>query len=250
MGTLSDIEIEQLALNAWPGLKTYLHGGWVARWADGYTKRANSATVLFDATPADNKIEWVEAFYRSRSQRPIFRLLSFNQPSLLDERLASAGYQQLDLTQVMTLDLTQQLDAPVSHAQCQILPIEEWLVIFHELDRSKLGADDRRLHHALIKQAAGQLCPMALFVDGQPAACGLGVLDAGAIGLFDIVTAENFRRRGLGGALVNSLLAYADEKGCHTGYLQVVTKNTAAHRLYVKIGFKNRYQYWYRALAR
>lgn len=248
---ISAVEIEQLALNAWPGLNTYLHAGLVVRWADGYTKRANSATALFDASWTAEKQQWVEDFYAKRDQRPIFRLLSFTQPVVMDQKLEAAGYEQLDLTAVMTKALEPDQFKKEIDGRCQIVSLADWLEIFHELDRSKLGDEKKQLHHALLRQIPGQLCPLVLYSnegDGiEPAACGLGVLDGGAIGLFDIITAENQRRRGWGKLLIASLLAWGIQKGAHTSFLQVVEKNQPAIALYEKLGFAQLYRYWYRA---
>ncbi|MFT5195363.1 MAG: ribosomal protein S18 acetylase RimI-like enzyme [Cellvibrionaceae bacterium] len=243
----SPVEIEQLALNAWPGLNTYLHAGLVVRWADGYTKRANSATALFDASWTAEKQQWVEAFYAKRNQRPIFRLLSFTQPEAFDQKLAAAGYEQLDLTAVMSMNLQTASFQNKIDSQCKIIPLDSWLEIFHALDQSKLGEEKKKLHHALLSQIPGQVCPMVLFVADEPAACGLGVLDGGTIGLFDIITSESHRRRGYGNLLLTSLLAWGCENGADESYLQVVEKNLPAISLYEKLGFTQLYRYWYRA---
>lgn len=240
---IPSIEIEQLALNAWPGTNTYLLGGWVVRWANGYTKRANSATVLFDASWSAEKQQWVEAFYTKREQRTIFRLLSFNTPQVFDAQLEQDGYEQLDLTNVMTVTLK---DGP-KDGRCHVVPLDEWLEIFHLLDQSKLGDEKKRLHKTLLEQIPGRVCPMILYDGNAPAACGLGVLDGSAIGLFDIVTGESFRRRGLGTVLVKSILSWGVEHGAQSGYLQVIAANQTAIRLYEKVGFSESYQYWYRA---
>ena len=242
-------EIEQLALNAWPGLNTYLHAGMVVRWANGYTKRANSATVLFDASWTAEKQSWVEAFYAKRAQRPIFRLLSFTRPENFDLQLEAAGYEQLDLTAVMVLDLQKSSLTEEGSDRCKTIQLNEWLEIFHRLDRSKLGNEKKMLHHALLENIPGQLCPMVLYVGQEPAACGLGVLDGNAIGLFDIVTAETHRRQGYGKSLMQSILNWGIENGAAAGYLQVIKKNQPAIALYQKLGFTELYNYWYRAQA-
>ncbi len=38
--------LEQRALKAWPAFETMTVGGWLFRFAGGYTKRANSANAL------------------------------------------------------------------------------------------------------------------------------------------------------------------------------------------------------------
>ena len=44
---ISPRSIEEAALRAWPAAQQFLFDGWVARLSDGYTKRANSALLLY-----------------------------------------------------------------------------------------------------------------------------------------------------------------------------------------------------------
>jgi ribosomal-protein-alanine N-acetyltransferase len=53
----------------------------------------------------------------------------------------------------------------------------------------------------------------------------------------NVVVAEEQRRRGLGGALVGQLLQAARESGITSVLLEVRPSNTAARRLYEKLGF-------------
>ena len=237
-------QLEQVALNAWPGLKTYLHAGMVVRSANGYTKRANSATVLFNAQWTLEKQQWVENFYQQSNRPAIFRLLSFNEPVQFDEQLASRGYTKIDLTDVMTLQLSKQ-PAP-SDPNCRLLPLDFWLEIFHAFDRSKLGEEQKSLHKNLLLQVPGQLCPMVLNVDGRPVACGLGVLDQSYFGIFDIITDEGQRRKGYGGKLVRNLCNWGQNQQATKAFLQVMSTNQNAVRLYRKLGFSAEYHYWYR----
>ena len=74
---------------------------------------------------------------------------------------------------------------------------------------------------------------------------GLGVVERGMLGLFDILVDVNSRRRGHGRRIVTSLMAWGREQGASTAYLQVAADNAAAIRLYHGLGFREVYSYGY-----
>ncbi len=242
--------IEEAALNAWPALQTNFYDGWLMRTANRYTKRANSVTPLYDAIgilPLDEKISHVEAFYRNEQQRPIFRLPSFVELDGLDGRLADLGYQKLDLTSVQTLDLSY-CGAIGSDRAC-ILPsysgMESWLGSFHQLSGDH--RTDVETHQRLLENILGETCYMVLMVEGEVVACGLAVESGGLVGIFDVVTAPEHRRKGYGLELMEALLEWAVNTHAHHAYLQVMLDNQPALTLYKKLRFKELYRYWYRA---
>jgi GNAT superfamily N-acetyltransferase len=86
----------------------------------------------------------------------------------------------------------------------------------------------------------------ALTASGEVVSCGVGVLEMGLSGLFDIVTAPEHRNKGYGSQLISSMLAWALENGATHAYLGVVEGNAPARRLYAKFGYEEAYRYWYR----
>ncbi|MGQ3028577.1 MAG: GNAT family N-acetyltransferase, partial [Ferrovibrionaceae bacterium] len=82
--------------------------------------------------------------------------------------------------------------------------------------------------------------------DGRPIAYGLGVIERGLIGLFDIVTLPAARRQGAGRRLVMSLMAWGRARGATGAYLQVIDANAPAIALYHGLGFRPAYRYHYR----
>ena len=240
--------IEELALNAWPSLQTLLLDGWVLRFANGYTRRANSVNPLYASQQeVGEKVRACEQWYRERRLKVVFKMTAASQPDGLDAFLAARGYEIDAPTSVQLMELGALNSAPAAAITLDAAVTDAWFAAFCEM----CGADRR--HHGTMRQLLDLIMPetrfAALWLDGRVAACGLGVLQAGHIGLYDIAVAPGLRRRGYGQRLVKSLLAWGKEAGAHTAYLQVMLNNAPALRLYEKVGFREIYQYWYRVKA-
>lgn len=241
--------LEEAALNAWPALQTALLGGWVARFANGYTKRANSATPLYTPDPApalEEQIAACEALYKRWEQPTIFRLPSFlPTTAVLDQTLAARGYHTLDETLVQTLDLD--TVTVETRRGFLLLPrsegLDSWLNAFHALNPARRDWDT---HRQMLRRITGDLALAGIMADGELVGCGLGVVENGRCGLFDMVVDEKRRRQGYGRGLLNGLLAWAKQRDAHTAYLQVMVDNPAAQALYQSVGFQTAYRYWYR----
>lgn len=234
--------LEELSANALPALQTVLLDGWLLRFANGYSGRANSVWPLYAGMrPLAEKLAHTEELYRARGIAPAFKLTTAAQPSGLDEALAAHGYERRKETILQTLMLSTPYQP---HGTITPQLTENWLTAFAQLGGLPIH------HQPTLRQMLGNLVPAAAFAlieqDGQALACGLGVLQAGYIGLFDVVTHADFRQRGYGGQVVSGLLAWGQAHGAHSAYLQVMVNNHAALNLYAKLGFQEIYRYWYR----
>lgn len=77
-------------------------------------------------------------------------------------------------------------------------------------------------------------------------ACGLGVIERGNVGLYDIYVDANCRRRGLGGDICTAIMQTGKAQGCHRAYLQVLSDNLGARAMYRVLGYGETYEYWFR----
>ncbi len=241
--------LEEISFRAWPALETERYDGWVLRFANGYTGRANSINPLHESTlDPDEKIAYCEGWFRSRGLKPVFRLNDAMQPPDLDSRLVAKGYVEYNESRVLVTDLMRANLATIPQ------PAE---AVFHQEAQLARWLDDLcRLntrhapHVEMIQQLLAQLPSPPIYgsitVDGQVAAVGLGVRVDDHIGLFDIVTHEALRGRGYGRALIRGLLLSGQTEGAQVGFLQVAADNAPAIRLYHNLGFADVYRYWYR----
>lgn len=243
--------LEEISFRAWPALETERYDGWVLRFANGYTGRANAANPLHGSThDVEEKIAYCEAWFHARGLKPVFRLNDAMQPPDLDARLVAKGYVAYNESRVMVTDLAQaNLDAIPQPAEAQFYLYQEANLAQWLDDLCRLNARHAP-HVAMIQQLLAQLPTPpyygAITVDGQVAAIGLGVRVDDHIGLFDIVTHEALRGRGYGRALVRGLLLCGQQDGAKVGFLQVAADNAPAVKLYDSLGFAEVYRYWYR----
>jgi ribosomal protein S18 acetylase RimI-like enzyme len=78
---------------------------------------------------------------------------------------------------------------------------------------------------------------------------GLGVFDRGRLGLFDIVTVPEARRKGAARNLLAGLLDWGARQGAQGAWLSVLADNEKAVPLYEQFGFRELYRYHYRVSA-
>lgn len=235
--------IEELSLNAWPSLQTLLVDGWVLRFADGYTKRANSINPLYaSASDVEATIQFCEEVYRRNNLPVVFKMTSAVHPDNLDALLDARGYNVDSPTSVQTLDLR---DADSFLAvRLDAMLTEEWLTAFCRM--SAISDARKSTLRQMLESIVPQKCFAAILRADQVIACGLGVRQGEYVGFFDIVTDQSFRNQGYGKRLMTSLLGWGKQNGARRAYLQVMLNNTPALHLYSQLGFKQVYQYWYR----
>ena len=234
--------LEERAFNAWPALETVLADGWVLRFANGYTKRANSVNALTPAVPVEVAIPTFAPVYARRGLPLIFRLSPLAGPNA-DPGLAAKGFRRADDTIVMTapIDASIDLDADML---IEGQPSPAWLDGFS--DANRVPQAHQATHDRMLSAIRFPVAFASLHSDGKPIAWGIAVAERGMVGLFDIVTLPGARRQGAGRRLVQSLLAWGCSQSATQTYLQVVASNAPAIALYRQLGFSEAYRYHYR----
>lgn len=238
--------IEELTLNAWPALQTLTHDGWLLRFADGYTKRSNSIHALYTEPSIDiyAQIEHCERLYMKAGLDVVFKITPFN-PQELDPILESRGYTILDATSIRVLEHLDDMESP-SHKEVKIEEklTDEWLEALGDI--TGISERNKAVKRKLFNYSVIPYGFFILYDQAAPVACGIGALEQGFVGIYDLVTAPAYRNRGFGKQILLHILHWAKKNGATRSYLQVVQDNLAASRLYDRFQYKEIYSYWYR----
>lgn len=240
------IGLESRLLNAWPSFDYQTYDGWILRLADGYSKRANSATpFLPNVTLDDELIDHMVARFVEANVRPTFRLNGVEAPDV-EERLKQRGFKDIEPTHVLTASILQGDCEPDPEVNLEPQASKRWV---REAAQSYGGdkADDEILMR-IVSRIRQKAVFATLSLDDRPVAWGLGVVERGYVGLYDIVVVPDLRGIGLGRRVVASLMAWGCGEGAHTAYLQVREENEIARSLYSALGYQTAYRYTHRVM--
>jgi len=239
-------ELEARTARAWPSREILRVGGWECRFAGGYTGRANSVNPYGPATgDLEENLRRCEELFRERELRPVFRITPLVDPPDLDARLAERGYVRRSETLVLIRDPAPgDGQSPESDLQLSERLPPLWLELLSKW--AGIPREFESLHRSLLESIRPARAFAIFHEAGEAVACGLAVREDPWVGLFDLVTAPQHRRRGFGTRLVEGLLRWGEAGGASRAYLQVVVGNEGALRLYRRAGFREVYRYAYR----
>jgi ribosomal protein S18 acetylase RimI-like enzyme len=234
--------LEDNAFNAWPALRTVYFQGWMFRFAEGYTKRANSVNPIAPQGSFEAVLDAANTIYTAQGLPLVFRITPLAGPDP-DGILERDGFEMMDEALVMTAPITagRPEDLCVSISS---IPDIAWSAGFAAANG--LNTARRRAHdHLLAAIRPPKACAM-LRLGHRMAGYALAVADNDRVGLFDLVVTPEARRRGIGRRLVAALLDWGARQGATTAYLQVMRGNAPARSLYESFDFQESYRYHYR----
>jgi len=238
-------QIEEASMNAWPALQTVVYDGWILRFANGYTRRANSINPLYPSRiDLKRKVAYCQRLYDQRNLPTIFKITEKVYPQNLDSELEKADYRCEAETSVQTVDLST-LEIP-GYVPVKICEHVDAPWIDHFMRLNKVGVGYRLTMRSMFESIKTPTCFAAITDENRTVACGMGALVRDMVGLFDIIVDEHHRGRGLATRLVYGILYWAKSGNAKLGYLQVMLDNKDALSLYRRIGFTEVYRYWYR----
>ncbi len=229
------LRIERAGVNAWPALETADLQGWLWRYSDGGSQRANSVSALaFRGTNLETAIDEAERRYASRGVKTMFQVSDVAAPSNLDKRLEARGYRIND--PCITLVKSIEAAAAVDGVTCDATVTPDWF----ECYASVITPERRRIAPQILERVPKDAAFCALRRGGRIVATALAVPTGDIVIAECVATVADARGTGAASSVMRGLEAWAAQRGCRTAALQALAHNAPAQALYSRLGYRAR----------
>ncbi|TYB46131.1 GNAT family N-acetyltransferase [Actinomadura chibensis] len=236
--------LQEKAARALPADDTREVGGWRLRHTRGPSWWIGTVLPHGDAEPGElaRRIAEAEDFYARRGAAARFQITPGVCPDTLDAALAERGYQR-ELTVSLRVAATRRLltRPPSKRVRVDDHPSREWLETWQAVNGGDVDAE-----RDLLRRVPGPSGYASLIDGGSVVAVGRAVADDGWAGIFGMATRAEARGRGAGRDVLAALADWARARRATRMYLQVLTGNRPAVRLYEGAGFGELCGYHYR----
>ena len=239
------LRLEEVFLNSMAPPEQLLYDGWLVRFARNDAKRARSVNILGPSRmPLEDKLDYCMMLYGEKQMTPLYRITSLENDQGLDSILAARGYRRLDESVVMESRLQEQTGSEPEKLRFEAVDSEGFTRFCAELQG---WTDDFR--SAMARRLRFSPLPQHRLVayDGDDiVGAAMSMREDDRVGLFNVYVDASRRRQGIGAALCAYLMEQARLWGSSRAWLAVEASNEAAMALYERLGFGERYRYWYR----
>ncbi len=242
----SVLQLEQVFLSSWPALKSENHSGWVWRYANGFSKRANCAQVMSvgDGLNFSALISSYTDWANAHSYEPTIRvtpLAGEAEIAILNE----LGWVQFDNSLVMVKKLGKQetLTSKLRHSYNILDALDP---LFFEPFIELNGYEKPDILRAMIKKISN-IAKGILIYDASNKNVGAALLSKKneIATITSLVIDKKFYRKNYATSIMQAAVNWAISEDAKWIALQVVAKNIPAINLYHSFGFKEIYGYYY-----
>jgi N-acetylglutamate synthase len=240
--------LDTFMANAWPAVEDESHDGWRYRWADGATRRANSALALGTNGNIADLVARAEAFYRRRSAPTSIQVSTASAPPELPAYLLSSGYRSTARTLVQIAQTSEVLERarPTFDAEITGALTPQWLDAYWSVESSRHHNEATKAVYrdVLLVPRLPTIFACAHRPDGI-AGVGQLVVERNWAGVQCMATSPDHRRGGIARNIIGHLAQQASKLHIGQMYLAVMANNDPATALYANIGFRTMHEYSY-----
>jgi GNAT superfamily N-acetyltransferase len=242
-----DLEaIERASIRFWQPHEQRMIGGWIWRYSNGGSQRANSVATLDEpGMELDQAIAVAERLYRERGAPAWFQVTEVSRPADLDRILESRGYAVSDPCVTLARPLGREEAAPAPDIAIDSNLTDGWF----ETYASVITPDRRAQARAILERVPLPRAFCMLRRNGIPVATALCVVSGPIARIKCVATLAAARRTGAAEAVMQTAMSWAASAGARRMALGVTEANAPARALYAKLGFTLAGRYHIRARA-
>jgi GNAT superfamily N-acetyltransferase len=243
-----DSLLDELMANAWRPKVVETYGGWRYRWADGVTRRANSALAVRADARVGELVDRATAFYGQRGAPTLIQVSTMSAPQSLIAYLHAHGYRSTARTLVESAATQDVIEGtrPTLEIEITQTPTEEWFRTYWAVESTRGRSDsDMAVCRDILLDPGLPTAFAAVRYGSEVTGVGQLVIERGWGGVQCMATDPAQRRRGVANAVLNGLANEARQRGTERMYLAVMAENAAATALYERAGFRAVHEYSY-----
>ena len=246
-------KLQEILMNSWPAHHYYFLNGWIMRFTEGVTSRANSVFPLNytgDPNNLERNIIFVEKAYQAYNLPAIFTIPDYFEPDNLDVKLIEHGYQQLGC-------ITHTMIAPLQKLRNEIINDEFSYDFYSERVNkissflSKFSKRDLQAQNVLNRLASRIIIPQKRYIiaeyENKVVGTLMGVLDShGFLYIAEVLVDPDIRQQKIATSMFFKIInEWGIPNRAQRIWLQVEIENMEAMNLYTKLGLEKAYSYYY-----
>jgi predicted GNAT family acetyltransferase len=196
----------------------------------------------FKTGEAEMTIESVIAECRTRKIPLMWRIEPESQPENLGTLLEKHGFQRLETIPGMVINIHKNKGPPYPDGfEIKRVSNEKILSEYLGVIKETVGMPEfaiQGLYDLSVFLGFEEKLPLQRYLgylNGEPVATCMSVLGVGVVGIYDVITKEKVRKKGIGSIMTFYSLDIAKRLGYNVG---VLTSSEMAYNMYKKLGFK------------
>ena len=245
-------QFQEFLLNSWPAKHYYFLNGWILRFTDGITSRANSVfPIRYYGTheTLDYDINIVENAYKAHNLSAVFTMHELFEPENLKDKLLARGYETYDHTSALGIEIDEIKNSKINNNfeyrlfDSRVKEISDFLIKFSKFNEEEQTIIQEINQRIVIPKKCYMITKLKKKIIGTLLAV---LVPQGFLYVGDVFVHPDFRRQGIATSMLIKLRDnWAISNGVKTIWLQVEKVNTKALDLYHKLGMSKLYDYYY-----
>ena len=243
-------KIQEIFLDSWPAKDYYFLNGWILRFNDGITDRANSVIPLsYWGKNVNNDIGEVEKIYEKLNLNPSFMIFDFCEPKNLNSLLIEREYSFISPTEVMTAkfnDLTFSNINEIYNYELNDFRTSDFSRFISKFSHWS-DADQINIKELNERIKIPEKKYLLVKLNGNIIASLMAVLVRSKyLYIADVLVHPKYRKKKIATTMLYRLLKdWAIRKGTQFIWLQVEESNKVAHKMYDNLGMTTLFKYSY-----